>query len=170
MEKYTFSMRAMHWIMAALLLVLVIVGFAMTGLPDEQKGYVYGLHKSFGLLALLFVILRIINRMRSEIPASPSEISAFYNKLSGGVMFLAYVCMVVMPISGPVMSWAFGHPVAFFGLQLPTLVEQNPELGKIAALVHEYMAFALIALVTLHVAGFLKHYFVERVNLLNRIW
>lgn len=172
MQKYTLPMRAIHWIMAVLIITLLAVGLWMTSLPqdDVNRGAIYGMHKSFGILALIFVLIRVANRMRSEVPAMPKEITYFYAKVSGITIFLLYVCMVAQPVSGFLMSDFSGYPVHFFGIALPSIVEKNPETGKLFVTIHEYLGFALIGLITLHLAGSLKHYFSEKVNLLKRIW
>ena len=172
MQKYTLSMRVIHWIMAILLITLLAVGLWMTSLTqdDPSKGVIYGMHKSFGILALIFVILRVANKMRSEVPAMPKEITYFYAKLSAGTVLLLYICMIAQPISGFLMSDFSGYPVQFFGITLPSIVEKNAETGKLFAVLHGYIGFALIGLIALHLAGSLKHYFSEKVNLLKRIW
>ena len=172
MQKYTLSMRFLHWVVALLIITLLAVGIWMTGLPkeDASRGFVYGMHKSFGMLALIFIVLRVVNRFKTEVPAMPREITYFYAKLSGGIIFLLYICMVAQPISGFLMSDFFGYPVSFFGLHLPSLVEKNEETGKLFVGIHKYLGFALIGLITLHVLGSLKHYMFDKVNLLKRIW
>ena len=71
---------------------------------------------------------------------------------------LLYILMVLMPISGYVMSNAGGYPINFFGLgELPALVGKSKGLGDVAHEAHELMGFAMLALILLHMAGAIKH-------------
>lgn len=172
MGRYTLSMRIFHWLMAAMLLCMVPFGMWMADLPQDNpdKFYYYGLHKSFGVIVLILVSLRIINRWKSQIPELPKEIKKFDQMLSAATVVALYLCMFVMPISGYLMSTFGGHPVAVFSLTLPALVAKNPDMGKLFLGVHEVTAYCLVAAFVLHIAGTLKHFWVEKVNLLKRMW
>lgn len=164
-------MRAIHWIMAAMILILLGVGLWMTDLPpSDQKWEVYALHKSFGVLAMMFFILRISVRLRSEIPAYPRELKPFDVKLSKATVHIMYMLMFLMPFTGYCMSTFGGHDVKFFGVLLPALFEKNPPVGNFFNGAHTVVAFALIGMIGLHLAGTIKHYIFERINLLNRVW
>ena len=59
-EKYSLSMRIMHWLMGAMILMAIGVGWFMTGLDPEISTYkydLYGAHKAFGTLLLLMASL-----------------------------------------------------------------------------------------------------------------
>lgn len=172
MTKYPLIMRITHWIMAALILTLLGVGMWMEGLPDTYPGKYdyYALHKSFGVVALLFVIFRISVRLRSAVPKLPAEITKFDSMLSTGTIALLYLCMLGMPLSGYFMSTFGGYPVSMFGIPIPSIFEKNPELGKFFREMHGLGGWMLIVLISLHLLGTLKHYLIEKVNLLQRIW
>lgn len=172
MTKYPLIMRITHWIMALLILTLLGVGMWMESLPDTYPGKYdfYALHKSFGIVALLFVVFRLSVRLRSDVPKLPKEITKFDSLLSAATIGILYVCMFAMPLSGYLMSNFGGHPVMLFNIPVPSIVGQNPELGKFFREVHGIGGWTLIVLISLHLLGTLKHYFVEKVNLLQRIW
>ena len=68
------------------------------------------------------------------------------------------------------MSSAKGFPVVWFGvLPLPDFVPKDKELGELLENVHAWLAYGLAALVLAHVAGALKHQFVDRDGLLARM-
>lgn len=172
MEKYSLSMRVMHWLMALLLITLLCVGLWMSDLPNEdpRKFQVYDLHKSFGVIALLLIIFRVSLRMRSKIPALPKQINKLDSGLSALTIFVLYACMLAMPLSGYLMSSFGGYPVHFFGMELPSLVNKNPDFGKFFWNIHGYAGYVLIVFIGLHILGSLKHIAVEKVNLFNRMW
>ncbi len=172
MEKYSLSMRIVHWLMAALILTLIGVGLWMSDLPNEdpRKFQVYGLHKSFGVVALFFIIFRLSIRLRSSIPALPKQINAFDSKLSSITVLLLYICMFVMPLSGYMMSTFAGYPVHLFSLELPSLFNKNEVAAGFNHSLHVYTGYFLAFIIGLHVIGSLKHLVVEKVNLFKRMW
>jgi cytochrome b561 len=60
------------------------------------------------------------------------------------------------------MSGAAGQDVHFFGLTLPALVGEDEDLADRLQAWHVDAAWALLVLVTLHLAAALWHHFVVR--------
>jgi cytochrome b561 len=54
-------------------------------------------------------------------------------------------------------------------LPLPDLVGKNKELGDLLKEVHEMLNFGLLLLVGAHIAGALKHHFIEHDDTLRRM-
>ena len=162
--RYGSVSRTLHWLAAALIITLVIVGLYMSGLDDNDPNRlgIYSLHKSFGILVALLLVARVLWLGLSPAPALPSVFSTTERRLTKGLQSLLYLLMALVPVGGYVMSMAGGHPVSFFGLfDLPVLLEKNKAVGGFAHEGHELMAFAIIALVLIHVAGALKHRFMN---------
>lgn len=169
--KYPLSIRILHWLMALLIIGLLCLGLYMEGLPkeDPMRMTLYGLHKSFGVTVFILFLLRWFLRARLGVPPLPDAITAF-EKLSAKLGHYAlYVFMAAMPLSGYLMSSFGGHPVKLFGLELPNVVEKNPDLSKFFREFHEYAAYTLSAVLSLHVFAVIYHRVKERVNLLSRM-
>ena len=169
---YNLSMRWMHWVVGLLMIVLLVVGFWMANFIADDAAYkweVYGLHKAFGVIAGGLVFLRLLNRLRSAIPSAPKEINALERMLGHLGHWALYGAMVVMPVSGFIMSQAGGHPVKLFGWQLPTVFEKNEELGGLAHELHEYVAIIFAVMLVGHVLAVVKHRYVDGVSLLPRM-
>lgn len=165
MQKYHISSRVIHWVMAIIILSLLAVGIYMEDFLPKDASYrmqVYNLHKSFGVIALILIFVRIFNRFLHKAPALPESIPAHEKFLAHLVHFLLYVLMLIMPFSGYLMSNSYGYPVHLFGLKMPNLVEKNYELGAIFAKTHHYAGYILIALLFLHILGALKHKFFDK--------
>lgn len=169
--KYNLTMRINHWLIGLTMITVAIVGLYMTSLPsdDPSKYGFYPLHKSFGLLLLMLVCIRALVRISSKIPALPNSITRFDGFIAKTVIALMYFVMFALPISGYFMSVYGGHPVQFFGIDVPNLVSPDPIMGKFAYEAHETLGLSFLVLVGLHVVGWLKHLVVERTNLLERI-
>ena len=83
---------------------------------------------------------------------------------------LLYVLFFAVPLAGWAYSSASGYPIVWFGvLQLPDLVGKDKALADTFKELHELLAYGLAALVVLHVAGALKHQFIDRDGLLARM-
>lgn len=170
-EKYPANLRILHWLMAAMIVGLLVSGLMMGDLDKGSplRDQVYFLHKSFGVAVLILAFLRLIIRLFSTIPPLPDMISATERRFAYLGHLALYGFMFALPISGIVMSNGYGFAVPFFGLELPRIMEANRDIGHFAKEAHEYMAFALIGLIGLHVLGALKHLVKGRINLFRRI-
>jgi len=156
--------KTLHWLMALIILTLIGVGIYMAELPTdtaEQKQYAfqfYGLHKSFGVVILALIVLRLVWIRISPAPALPSVFAPKERAVVKALQGLLYLLMIVMPLSGYLMSNAGGHPINFFGLgELPALIGKSKAVGGFAHEVHEIMGWTMLVLIVLHMAGALKH-------------
>jgi cytochrome b561 len=81
-----------------------------------------------------------------------------------------YGLMIVIPVSGWLMSSAKGVPTVWFGvLPLPDLLEKDKELGHLLREVHEVLNFVLLFLLAGHAAAALKHHWVDKDDILKRM-
>jgi len=151
--------------MAVIILGLLGLGIYMTEFLDkesENRMMIFGLHKSFGVVALILILLRIINRFKNKPPALPETIKKYEQKLSHLTHYTLYILMLLMPLSGYLMSNYYGYPVKLFGLQLPFLVEKNFDIGPIFSSAHFYFGYGLLFVVLLHIAAVIKHRFFDQ--------
>jgi cytochrome b561 len=173
--KYPFLSRAIHWLMAVLIIFLLALGFYMSDfLPkdSESRFAIYHFHKSLGVIALIFIIIRIINRLASKVPPLPDTMPKYEVILSKLAHFALYILMLVMPISGYLMSNYFGFPVILFKYPMPFLVEKNFELGNLFAKTHGIAAYTLVTILFLHILAVIKHRLFDKPehDVLKRMW
>ncbi|WP_339051973.1 cytochrome b [Candidatus Lariskella endosymbiont of Epinotia ramella] len=169
-EHYNYAMRCAHWLYAMVVICTLSIGFYMVDLPNEAKPQMYALHKSFGVLSFFLLVLRIIIRRFSYIPELPDSISQF-ERISAKIgVFILYILMLIMPMSGYVMSVAGGRDVYFFSFELPKLLPINSQLSAISYLVHVNVCYILAAAIVLHILFAIKHLIFDKVNLFARIW
>jgi len=68
------------------------------------------------------------------------------------------------------MSSAKGVPTVWFGvLPLPDLLEKDKALGHFLKEVHEALNYLLLLLLAGHVAAALKHHWIDKDDILNRM-
>ena len=163
--KYALSSRILHWIMAILIFLTLAIGIYMKDFlahDAENRYQIYDLHKSFGVLIFVILIIRITNRFIKKPPELPSTISPLQRNLAKIGHLLLYILMFTTPISGYLMSSFAGYPVKLFNIELPNLVSTNFKLAKIFSEMHEINAYALLALISIHIAAVLKHRFFDK--------
>jgi len=165
---YPASMRALHWLRALVVIGTLSVGLLMVNLPDDLPAkfeQLYPNHKQFGLLALLLCLVQLVLRSRSRLPAPPAGLRPWERRLSTFVHRAFYALLIIVPLMGYSMSSTFtqsdGVPFFFMG-QLPELLPKNDRWFEIFQLLHRIFAYTLLALVVLHVAGALKHRFLDK--------
>ncbi len=161
---------AFHWLLALLILGSLGVGLYMTGLPfSPQRLKLYNWHKWAGVVILLLSAVRLLWRL-AQPPPAPSPMPAWQRKAARGAHLALYVLFFAVPLAGWAYSSASGFPIVLFALlPLPDWVPVNRELAELLKPLHHYLAYALAAVIGLHVAGALKHQFIDRDGLLQRM-
>lgn len=165
--RYPFSMRLLHWVMAAILIVLLVAGITMVRLDDQVPAkfqLLFPWHKSFGLLVLILVGVRLWIRSRARVPALPAGISGWERKAVRAGTFLFYALMIFVPCMGYALSSTYTQSDGefFFGVNLPELLPKNDAQFEVFWLLHRIGAFTLLGLLVFHVLGALKHRFLDR--------
>jgi cytochrome b561 len=170
-EKYPFPMRILHWLAAAGFAVLFVTGPIMVDLDktDPLRADLFGLHKSFGVIAIILLVARLRVRLRSALPALPARLQGFEKSLAHWGHRGLYALMIATPIVGWADSNFHGRPVKLFGLPLPKLFPTVEDIGTTPGLVHTVLAYTLLGLVAVHVAAVVKHRYVDRADVLHRI-
>ncbi|MDD2846615.1 MAG: cytochrome b/b6 domain-containing protein, partial [Rhodoferax sp.] len=87
-----------------------------------------------------------------------------------GTHHLMYALFFAVPLIGWAYSSAAGFPIVFLGLvPLPDFIAVDKPLAEAIKPLHALSAYALAALVLLHVAAALKHQWIDRDGLLARM-
>lgn len=171
--KYPQIIKALHWLMAFTIIALIISGFTKDFWPKEAQPSFYYWHKSLGFLMLVSIFVRIAFRiafsLQGKIPALPKEINS-KEQLAAKLGHLAlYIFMVILPLSGYLMSSFGGYPVNLFDLELPKILAVNKPLGGVSKEVHEIAGIIFAIIIFAHIAAVIKHKAKDGVNLLPRI-
>jgi len=166
-DKYPASMRALHWLMALLILGQIFGGWFMTPYDEAREplvGQLYWWHKSFGLLAFLLIFVRLSNRLRYVPPELPDGLPDFDRKLAHFAHWALYALIVMLPITGYTLSSTFEYSdgITFFGIHVPELFPKNKSVYEAADLLHAVLAYTLLAVIVLHLAGVIKHRYFDK--------
>ena len=167
--RYTRVAIVLHWTIATLIVANLAIGL----LHDSLLKGTIPLHKSIGMLVLLLGLVRLGWRFAHRPPPLPASVRVWERRLSAVIHWLFYALIVLIPLSGWIFTSASlkRHPLSFFGLfPLPMFpVPQDKAISSVWADRHELMAYLMIGLLVLHVVGALKHRFVERDRVLDRM-
>lgn len=163
--------QGLHWLIAVLVVVMAGLGWYMTTLDISPTMFeLYALHKSIGVTVLALVILRLLWRAANPTPSLPAHMKPVERRLAHATHGLLYLILIAMPISGYVINSAADFPLTVFGLfTIPNLIAENESVQAIAGAVHGTLIWVLVAVLLLHVAGALKHHFVDRDDVLRRM-
>lgn len=166
-QRYPLSLRILHWIRAVLILGLIALGYVMTSMPEDATityTLLYPTHKQFGVLVFLIALVQLAIRSRSNLPALPPGLARWEVVLSKTVHHAMLVLIVVVPLMGYAMSSSFTQSdgVPFFFTELPELLPKNDKAFEVFDALHKWLAYTLLVLVVLHVAGVLKHRFFDK--------
>ncbi len=169
--RWSPAVVALHWLNAALILELLAHGWIMThALFGAAATFdLYQWHKSLGFSALALTAIRIGVRLR--VPA-PERAAGWEGRLARAVQASFYVLTLLAIGAGWLVVSASPLPIPtrFFGLfVVPNIAPPGPGLFAWATLAHRLATYAIAALVALHVAGAMKHHWVDRDDVLRRM-
>jgi len=173
-QRYGAVAVALHWLMAIVLTVLVVMGLYMASLPDvgfdTRKIMLILYHKQIGMLALALVLLRLGWRVGHILPALVDTLPEWQKVAARLVHLCLYAVMFALPVTGWLMSSAAGFPVSLLGLfDLPDLVPKDDFLFQAFVQAHKWSSYALIALAMVHAGAALMHHFVDKDETLKKM-
>jgi cytochrome b561 len=170
-DSYGIVSKGFHWILGVSYIVVLAVGFIMTGMEKgDAKWTVYGIHKAFGVLLLFLIALRIIWRMININPTSLDKNNKLVNFLAKSGHLILYILMVGMPLSGFIMSIVGGRNIDFFGLFIiPGFSEKNAFVAGSAYKFHINASLIFVGFIALHILASLFHHFYKKDQTLRRM-
>ena len=170
--RYSRTAMALHWAIALLLIFNFALGERSEDLKDgPELFWVMQLHKSIGITILLLSLWRLAQRLMTPRPAKAAD-GPILQKLSSAVHWGFYAVMILVPLSGWVL-------VSTAKVQLPTLLygaipwPHLPNFGhdvhEVAETMHAIMSKAMLPLLALHLIGAVRHQFILRDQLVERM-
>lgn len=170
-QSYTTVAKLFHWGMAVLIVGLLVLGFVMTDMDfSPEKLQYYSWHKWAGVSVFVLVWLRLLWRVMNPPPPYPDSLPRVVQVAAHLGHFALYGLMIVIPLSGWLLSSAKGVQTVWFGvLPLPDLLEKDKELGHLLHEMHEVLNLLLMVLLAGHVAASLKHHWIDKDDILKRM-
>jgi len=171
-QKYNTTAIIIHWLMAIMIIVMIVLGIYMTGLEkgSDERSWFFALHKSIGLTLALLAIIRLVWKFCSKSPALPDYVAPLQRKMATATHHLLYLMMFIQPVTGYISSSFSGYKTKFWGIPLPHWGSKQPDLNQLFTTIHEISAFCLIGLLILHIAGVIYHLHKKENDLFKRMW
>jgi cytochrome b561 len=172
-SRYGLVLRALHWAIAFLIIALIPLGWYMVRLDyyDPWSYDALEIHKELGMVVLLLASIMGAKQIaqRTTVIAKPrKQWEALAAKITH---YLLYALMLVVPATGYMISTSAGAGVSVFGLfEVPAVLPKSVPLRDAAISVHYYVAYAGVGLIAFHIAGALKHHFIERDDALKQMF
>lgn len=162
--------QLLHWLSALLLVAMTGLGWIMMEIEHSPGAQLYFIvHKSVGLIVLALVLVRLVWRRSHPVPQLPSRLPAWQLRAAQLVQLGLYLCMLVLPLAGVVGALYSKSGLVFFGYTLPRLVAPNHDVAESYFDIHGTLVWLLVMLVCVHVAGALKHRFVDKDGVFERM-
>lgn len=155
--------RALHWLMAPLILAMLFIGIGMVATVSHAHNTLIAIHRPLGIALLLLVVLRVAVRLTRGSPPLPQDLPAPQRAAAKLSHLVLYALMAAMPLIGWGMVSAGGYPVTLYGpLHLPPILPHDVRLFALLRALHTWLALALFATVLLHIAAALFHGLIRR--------
>lgn len=176
--RYSLAQRLVHWTVALCVLgsltmglTLGTLGFegAVKAFGQDATNALYKYHKSFGVLILGLMLLRVGLWVGLGRPALPDTMPPLQRLAAIANHAALYALLIAMPVVGWMATASGGYPVEFFGWVLPGFLAKDPALSDWLYGLHGTLAYAIIALIGLHIAAALHHWRVRRDGIIRRI-
>lgn len=190
--RYTKTAVALHWLIAISIFGMFALGWYMSGLPKEApkqmaydlfdlglytwqladeaspRTFYFNLHKSLGVTIFALIAIRILWRLTHRPPSLLSTYQAWERKLATATHHLLYLLMVALPVSGVIMATYSKYGIKWFGVPFIKGLDNNP-MREVFKEVHEVIGLIILVMIILHIAGALKHKFIDKDDTLKRM-
>jgi cytochrome b561 len=172
LERWGWPTRALHWIVAAMVLGLFAHGLLIDEFGRDQRLYQIWLHSAVGITLLLIVVVAFVWWITNPVPAEPAGTPVWQGRAAHLAHWGLYALIFAVTLSGWVLTGTMSTPVSvdLFGfIGVPQLASPGSGYHEFLEEAHELLANVLIALVAVHVAAALYHHFVVRDGVLLRM-
>ena len=154
--------RLLHWSMAAMVLAMLFIGVAMVGSLSDYHSLV-AIHRPLGVLILLLVAIRRVNRLINPPPPLPAGMPTVLRVAAHASHWLLYGLMFAQPLVGWGMLSAAGYPIVLVGTwHLPAILPHDDSLYALLRPLHTVLAYLLFATFLAHLGAALTHALIFR--------
>jgi cytochrome b561 len=168
-QQFTVSMRVLHWLMAALVLTMLGIGVAMVASLADYHALV-SLHRPLGIIILLLVVIRYVNRRFSALPPFPITMSSRERFAASASELLLYTLLFVQPLVGWGMLSAARYPIVLYGwLHLFPILPHSVMLYAVLRKTHTVLAYLLFLTFIAHFGAVLFHTLIVRDGMFDRM-
>jgi cytochrome b561 len=172
---YSPAARKFHWWTAALVLVMLPLGKAMSyranqlNIFDGTTNTMYSIHKLVGFTILWLVIARLVYRVRKGAPPNEPGLKKWQIGASHATHWLLYFLLLLVPLGGWLGVSLYGARDVFGLFSLPPIAPVNQKLSETVFFLHGLGATLIFLLVTLHIGTAFYHHTIRKDGVLRRM-
>jgi cytochrome b561 len=160
--QFTVFSRILHWMMAVMVLAMLLIGVGMVASLSDYR-WLVSIHKPLGILILILVAIRLVNRLLNPAPPLAPGMPAWQRFVAHASHVLLYALMFALPLVGWGMLSAARYPIALYGpIELPPILPFDVSLYATLRTVHTVLAFLLFATFVAHFGAALTHALIYR--------
>lgn len=170
-DRYGVVAQGLHWLIVGLILVQFVLAGIFDDMPRSlEKAAWIVRRKTVGMTVLMLAVVRRGWRWANPVPAPTGGLKRWERGAARATRRLLYGLIVLIPLSGWLMSSAAGVPVGYLDwFEFPALIEPRVAWVDPGEQVHEILAAALAVVAGVHAAAALKHHFLDRDTVLLRM-
>jgi cytochrome b561/polyisoprenoid-binding protein YceI len=177
-HSYGSVAKTFHWLTALLIITLIALGIIANGMAYDtseqlaRKAFLFSMHKTLGVTMFFVALARIGWAFKQPKPNGLHPERKAESWLAETIHWLLYGSLVIVPLTGWIhhaASTGFAPIWWPFGQNLP-FVAKSESTSELFAGFHIIFERVLAASILLHVAGALKHHFVDKDATLRRMW
>ena len=175
---YNSVTKLFHWLTALLILAIIPLGMIANQLPFETseqlatKATFFSLHKTLGVAVFFVALLRILWAVTQAKPGPLHPERKLETFAAEVVHWILYISLVAVPLTGWIehaatsgfapIWWPFGQSLFF--------VPKSEAVAGAFAGLHWIFGKLMVVSLLLHIAGALKHQFIDKDATLRRMW
>lgn len=177
-QSYGTVTKTFHWLTALLILTVIPLGAIANRLPYETnaqlafKAQLFSFHKTLGIIVFVVALARIIWALTQTKPAALHPERKMETMLAELVHWLLYISLVAVPLTGWIHHAAtegFAPVLLPISQELP-FVPNDENVAKLFGGLHWVWSKIMVGSILLHIAGALKHQFIDKDVTLARMW
>lgn len=170
--KYTRTAILLHWAMAVLIFSQLALGWWLVLSHPDGAGArpnAAHLHRTIGFLLGALLVFRVAWRLQHQTPLPPRTMPEWQATVAKMTHMALYLLMLMMPLSG-FLAASFGPgPFQMLGVTLPNWAGSDREVHDFFTGLHFATAMLLSVLVAVHVIAALKHWLIDRDQVMSRM-
>jgi cytochrome b561 len=167
-DRFAFPARILHWLMAALILGMLLIGAGMLSTTTARYPDLLAWHRPIGLAILVLAAIRLIVRATHRPPPLPADLPPIQVAVAKGSHYLLYVLMIAMPLIGWAMQSAGGYPIVVWkGFVLFPILPHGIRAYGWLRFAHGLFAYAFFLLILAHLGAALFHGLIRRDGVLR---
>lgn len=171
-RRYNNVAVAIHWLSAALILFQIWLGFNFRGSAPELQ--LFNWHKTIGVTILSLSLFRLFWRRTNPPPPYPEGFPKWERLAGVWNHRLFYLALIALPLTGLIAISTSKRATGPFtdlvgGIPFPLIPGLPKSWHDPSEGVHEFLVFATLALLALHIGAALKHQFADRFRMSGRM-